>query len=77
MQRLGIRDENRPDGLLPAGALPRPRRIATSVAWNGDHAPRPALDQPAAGEYRGDAIERLFTNRLDPAAHPYFRDIAV
>jgi AmpD protein len=28
------------------------------------------------GEYGGDAIERLFTNRLDPAAHPYFRTIA-
>jgi AmpD protein len=28
------------------------------------------------GEYGGDAIERLFTNRLDPRAHPYFRDIA-
>src|SRR5258705_12284509 len=28
------------------------------------------------GEYGGDAIERLFTNRLDPDAHPYFRDIA-
>jgi AmpD protein len=28
------------------------------------------------GEYGGDGIERLFTNRLDPAAHPYFRDIA-
>ena len=27
------------------------------------------------GEYGGDAIERLFTNRLDPEAHPYFRDI--
>ena len=26
-------------------------------------------------EYGGDAIERLFTNRLDPAAHPYFREI--
>jgi len=24
------------------------------------------------GEYGGDAIERLFTNRLDPAAHPWF-----
>ena len=24
----------------------------------------------------GDAIERLFTNRLDPAAHPYFAQIA-
>ena len=28
------------------------------------------------GEYGGDGIERLFTNRLDPAAHPYFREIA-
>jgi AmpD protein len=27
------------------------------------------------GEYGGDAIERLFTNKLDPAAHPYFREI--
>jgi AmpD protein len=28
------------------------------------------------GRYGGDAVERLFTNRLDPAAHPYFRDIS-
>lgn len=28
------------------------------------------------GEYGGDAIERLFTNRLDASAHPYFRTIA-
>jgi AmpD protein len=27
------------------------------------------------GEYGGDAIEHLFTNRLDPDAHPYFREI--
>ena len=27
------------------------------------------------GEYGGDAIERLFTNRLDPGAHPCFREI--
>src|SRR5262245_47038491 len=27
------------------------------------------------GEYGGDSIERLFTNRLDPDAHPYFREI--
>jgi AmpD protein len=32
------------------------------------------------GEYGGDSIERLFTNRLDPNAHPYFealRDLRV
>ena len=28
------------------------------------------------GAYGGDAIQRLFTNRLDPQAHPYFREIA-
>ena len=28
------------------------------------------------GEFGGDAIERLFTNRLDPAAHPYYSGIA-
>ncbi len=27
------------------------------------------------GEYGGQAIEQLFTNCLDPAAHPYFREI--
>lgn len=28
------------------------------------------------GEYGGDAIERLFTNRLDPSAHPSFESLA-
>ncbi len=28
------------------------------------------------GEYGSDAIEALFTNRLDPSAHPYFESIA-
>lgn len=28
------------------------------------------------GEFGGDAIDRLFTNALDPAAHPYFAQIA-
>ena len=28
------------------------------------------------GVYGGDAIERFFTNRLDPSAHPYFAQIA-
>ena len=27
------------------------------------------------GEYGGDSIERFFANRLDPEAHPYFREI--
>jgi AmpD protein len=28
------------------------------------------------GVYGGDAVERFFTNRLDPGAHPYFAEIA-
>ena len=28
------------------------------------------------GRYDSDAVERLFTNRLDPAAHPSFADLA-
>lgn len=28
------------------------------------------------GEFGGDWIDRLFTNRLDPGAHPYFAEIA-
>jgi AmpD protein len=28
------------------------------------------------GEYGGDAVERLFTNRLDPLEHPYYAEIA-
>ncbi|MCC7325374.1 MAG: 1,6-anhydro-N-acetylmuramyl-L-alanine amidase AmpD [Burkholderiales bacterium] len=28
------------------------------------------------GEFGGDGIERLFTNRLDSAAHPYYADVA-
>jgi len=28
------------------------------------------------GRYGGDAVERLFTNRLDAASHPYFRGIS-
>ena len=27
------------------------------------------------GEFGGDAIERLFTNRLDPGAHPSFAEL--
>jgi len=28
------------------------------------------------GEFGGDAIVRLFTNRLDPAAHPFYASVA-
>ncbi len=28
------------------------------------------------GQFGGDGVEQLFTNTLDPDAHPYYRDIA-
>lgn len=28
------------------------------------------------GHFGGDGIDRLFTNRLDPSSHPYYREIA-
>jgi len=28
------------------------------------------------GHFGGDAVERLFSNRLDPAAHPFFATLA-
>jgi len=64
----------------PDGLLPQARYIASP---NCDERPPGeaitllvlhSISLPP-GQYGGDAIERLFTNRLDPAAHPYFRDI--
>jgi AmpD protein len=68
-------------GLAPDGWFSGARR-----------APSPNCDTPPAGaqatllvlhsislppgEFGGDAIERLFTNRLDAGAHPYFARIA-
>ena len=28
------------------------------------------------GQFGGDSVERLFSNQLDPSAHPYFRGLA-
>jgi len=65
-----------PDGLLPqARYLASPncdeRPPGTAITLLVLH----SISLPP-GEYGGDAIERLFTNRLDAAAHPYFREIA-
>ena len=75
--------KTRPDGPhagLDEGWLPGARQVASP---NCDERPAGAavsllvlhaISLPP-GEYGGDAIERLFTNRLDPRAHPYFREI--
>ena len=65
----------------PDGLLPQARYIASPNC--DERSPGAAITLLVVhsislppGQYGGDAIERLFTNRLDPAAHPYFRDIA-
>jgi AmpD protein len=67
--------------LGPDGRIAQARYVASP---NCDARPRAApvsllvlhsISLPP-GEFGGDAVERLFTNRLEPSAHPYFRDIA-
>ncbi len=48
---------------------PRPEGVAINLAVVH------SISLPP-GEYGGDAIERLFTNRLDWQTHPYYRQIA-
>jgi N-acetyl-anhydromuramoyl-L-alanine amidase len=66
---------------MAEGWLPAARRIASP---NCDSRP-PGSEISLAvlhsislprGKYGGDAIERLFTNRLDPGAHPSFAELA-
>jgi AmpD protein len=61
-----------PDGWLAAAGRraspnfgPRPHGVAVRLALIH------SISLPP-GVYGGDAIERLFTNRLDPDAHPYY-----
>lgn len=63
------------DGLLPGTIyIPSPncdaRPPGESISLIVIH----AISLPP-GEFGGDAIERLFTNRLDPAEHPYYPEI--
>ncbi|SEP13348.1 1,6-anhydro-N-acetylmuramyl-L-alanine amidase AmpD [Aquisalimonas asiatica] len=55
-------------------------------AWSPNHNARPAGVTPdllvihgislPPGEFGGDGVHQLFTNALDPAAHPYYAGIA-
>jgi len=69
-----------PDAAWDGGWWRAARRVDSP-----NHGPRPAgIDISLAlihsislppGEYGGDAVERLFTNRLDWDAHPYYQRI--
>ena len=68
------------DAVWRAGWLQRARRVESP-----NFGPRPAGAQVdlalihsislPPGEYGGDGVERLFTNRLDWDAHPYYQQI--
>jgi AmpD protein len=72
------REAPAPGGVLdPAGWH---RRAARRTSPNADERPPGTkvtllvvhgISLPP-GRFGGDAVERLFTNRLDPAAHPYY-----
>lgn len=67
---MGSEKTAKPDRIVRSpnhDARPRGTRITLLVVHSISLPP---------GEFGGDSIERLFTNRLDPAAHPYFREIA-
>jgi AmpD protein len=75
----------------PTSRGPRPRWreggwwSAAQACPSPNHGPRPAGTEVTLavihsislppGEYGGDAVERLFTNRLDWDAHPYYQRI--
>lgn len=64
------------DGLLAAARfVPSPNFDARPEGMPIDALIVHAISLPP-GEFGGPAIERLFTNGLDPELHPYFRTIA-
>lgn len=80
MTRAAARRPRLSDELDAAGWLGGARRVESP---NSDERPVGltvrlivvhAISLPP-GEFGGDGIERLFTNRLDADAHPYYREI--
>lgn len=70
---LPVIDES---GLWPAArSLPSPNWDERPTDASVDLIVVHAISLPP-GEFGGDGIERLFTNTLDPAAHPYYAEIA-
>jgi len=55
--------------------IPSPNRDARPVAASISLVVVHGISLPP-GDFGGDGIERLFTNRLDPEAHPYYATVA-
>ncbi len=69
------RSEWRDGWLRRARAVPSPNCGPRPEALAIDLVVLHSISLPP-GEYGGDAIEGLFTNRLDPDAHPYYATIS-
>jgi len=74
-------DERRTGAGVAGGWIAGARRVLSPNCDSRPHGAQVSLvvlhsiSLPRGG-YGGDAIERLFTNRLAPAAHPSFADLA-
>ena len=60
---------------LPAEHIESPNQDARAPGAEIDLVVIHAISLPP-GEYGGDGVLKLFTNALDPEAHPYFAEIA-
>ena len=59
----------------PAAQIPSPNRDARPPGTRISLLVVHGISLPP-GQFGGDGIERLFTNRLEPSAHPYYATIA-
>ena len=75
MRKAGYRLDSQHNWLQPARHLPSPncdsRPAGTRIELLVIH----GISLPP-GQFGGADIDALFTNRLDPDAHPYFRQVA-
>ena len=71
-RRLSIDADGR---AAPARQIPSPNHDARPAGTRISLVVVHGISLPP-GEFGGDGIERLFTNRLDPGAHPYFATVA-
>lgn len=70
-----MRVEGASGWLAGARRVPSPNRDPRPAGMEPDLVVVHAISLPP-GEFGGPWIEHLFTNRLDPGAHPYFAEIA-
>jgi AmpD protein len=75
MSGFGVNIDPEGDFLLEARRVPSPNCDARPAGCDISLIVLHGISLPP-GVYGGPEIDRFFTNRLDPAAHPYFAEIA-